>query len=158
MRIFRAQALPAKMGGGARWREDEVEALWLAVSVHGRNWSAIALGPHALPGRGLTAMHKKWEHMCGLKDIPVPLSPNSPAAPPLVCTSSVAQLVLPLPLDCVLQAPRSVYSGRPWDYVVNRVGAESKAGHVRLPTERQAKLVHCWRLGTPVAEGFYSAT
>ena len=138
---------------GARWREDELEALWVAVSVHGRNWRAIALGPLALPGRGLASIRKQWMLMCSLKDIPGPLPPTSPAVPPLVCTSSVAQLVLPLPLDCVLQTPRSVYSGRPWDYVVNRVGAESKAGHVRLPTERQAKLVHCWGLGDARGRG-----
>jgi hypothetical protein len=34
----------------------------------------------------------------------------------------------------VLAPARSVYSGRPWDYVVQRVSAEGKAQHARLPT------------------------
>ena len=138
---------------GAKWRDDELEALWRAISVHGRNWSGIALGSLAITGRNRESMRKQWVIMCNLKDIPGPLPATLLAASPLTCAPSVAQLVLPLPLDCVLQAPRSVCSGRPWDYVANRVGVEGKAEHVRLPTERQADLIRCWRLGNARGRG-----
>jgi hypothetical protein len=124
-----------------------------ALSVYGRNWSGIAGGSLAIPGRSTSSMRNQWYSMCSQKDIPAPLPALLPSAEPLLASSRADLPVLPLPLDCVLLPPRSVYSGRPWDYVVQRVSAEEKAKHARLPTERQARYIRNWNLGCARGRG-----
>ena len=135
------------------WSADECAQLWRAVSVHGRNWGDIVGGPLAIPGRSASSMRQRWYLMCNQGDIPAPLPPLISSTKPLLATSGPSPSVLPLPLDCVLLPPRSVYSGRPWDYVVQRVSVEEKADHVRLPTERQARYVRNWNLGCARGRG-----
>jgi hypothetical protein len=139
---------------GREWSDDERVLLWRAVSVLGRCWRNIAASALAVPGRGAVSMGKQWANICNLQDIPAPLPATLPAAAPLLTTSGAALPTSPLPLDCVLQSPRSVFSGRPWDYVVHRISAEEKAAHVRLPTERQARYIRNWSLDCARGHGY----
>ena len=133
---------------GVVWKDEERFALWRAVSVFGRRWADIAGSTLAVPGRSHRALKQEWDRYAPL--ISGGLDPE--LSLPLVLGVGPRCRVLALHVPLMELGARSLGSGRPWEYVVNRTHLE--LAHVREPTPRQARLVACWKLGcTPSGGG-----
>ena len=124
--------------GGVLWSESEDAALRAAVGRVGMAWVSLAA---EFPGRSAHALRRRWKETAGGETG----GSTEAAELPVFCfedKDEEAIVVLPSAVG------RSVYGGRPWDYVVRRSLRWECHPNSRAPTERQLRLVRNWQLET----------
>ena len=97
----------------------ERDALRRAVSVHGRAWDCI-VASGACPGRNARTLRWAWDALCRQGLVPAAGEAVEPVVHPLVLGPSAP--VSELPVELYQRTARSIHSGRPWDYIVQRGG------------------------------------
>ena len=118
----------------------EKVALQQAVSVHGRDWGAIA-ATGALGARTPNTILQAWDALSAHCITAAKVVVANPELAPLVAGPESAVARLPEALG--RQAARRIHSGRPWDYIVRRGG---KRQAPREPTALQKKWIKNWSL------------
>ena len=118
----------------------ELSDLRCAVSVHGRDWCSVA-ATGVCGGRSADALRKAWDSYCRCG---VVLAAGGGVQPVQQGVFPVSvHSVQPLPVDVYQRSARTVYSGRPWDYVVQLGGPRESP---REPARLQRRWVHNWGL------------
>ena len=118
----------------------ERDALRRAVSVHGRAWDCVAASG-ACPGRNARTLRWAWDALCRQGLVSAAGDAVEPVVHPLVLGPSAP--VSELPAELYQRTARSIHSGRPWDYIVQRGG---ERGAPREPTALQWGMVNNWSL------------
>ena len=118
----------------------ERDALRRAVSVHGRAWDCVAASG-ACPGRNARTLRWAWDALCRQGLVSAAGEAVEPVVHPLVLGPSAP--VSELPAELYQRTARSIHSGRPWDYIVQRGG---ERGAPREPTALQWGMVNNWSL------------
>ena len=118
----------------------EKSDLRCAVSVHGRDWHALAAAG-VCGGRSAEALRKSWDAYCQCGVVPAAGAGVQPTVHAVLPAGH--EPAQPLPADVFQRSARTVYSGRPWDYVV-KLGGTRKSP--REPARLQKRWVHNWGL------------
>ena len=127
--LLRPAAMPTLTDG----EKAALQRSGLCVSVHGRDWDAIA-ATGALGARNASAIRWAWDALSSHGITAAKIVVEEPELAPLVVGPVTAVARLPEALG--RQAAHRIHSGRPWNYIVRR-GGERQAP--REPTALQKK-------------------